>query len=231
MSARRPARGGDVPAELRAEVEQIARRAAAAGRPLEPIPTLEIATHPRHGSRAFSPRGGVPPPRVCLGLDLLDAAPADRAWTIAHELAHVLRRQEGTRLEFTRRLVTAGALLGALAVAAVLVAGYLVLFSPGRYIGLLLALALGIVGVTGMWLVLVALIRREETETDAAAATVFGEVLTPAGVERIRRNEGRLSRYVPTVLRSHPHPAARRRAGLAATVTRSESQPGAASRH
>jgi hypothetical protein len=107
-------------------------------------------------------------------------------------------------------------------VAAVLVAGYLVLFGPGRYIGLLLAL--GVVGATGMRLVLVALIRREETETDAAAARVFGEVLTPAGVERIRRNEGRLSRYVPTVLRSHPHPAARRRAGLAATVTGFELQ-------
>src|SRR5688572_29141351 len=122
MPARRPARGRDVPAELRAEVEQIARRAAAAGRPLDPMPALEMATRPRHGSRVLRPSDGSQLPRLRLGLDLLDVAPADRAWSIAHELAHVLRRQEGIRLEFTGRLVTAGALFAALAVAAVLTA-------------------------------------------------------------------------------------------------------------
>ena len=214
MPARRPARGRDVPAELRAEVDQIARRAAAAGRQLDPMPVLELATHPRHGSRVLRPADGSQLPRLRLGLDLLDVDPADRAWAIAHELAHVLRRQEGIRLEFTGRRVTAGALLGALAVAAVLTAGYDVLFGSGRYVGLLLIL--GLVGAAGMWLVLVALIRQEETETDATATDVFGEVLTPAGVERIRRNEGLLSGYIPTFLRSHPHAAARRQAGLTA---------------
>ncbi len=214
MPARRPARGRDVPAELRAEVDQIARRAAAAGRQLDPMPVLELATHPRHGSRVLRPADGSQLPRLRLGLDLLDVDPADRAWAIAHELAHILRRQEGTRLEFTGRRVTAGALLGALAVAAVLTAGYGALFGSGRYVGLLLTL--GLVGATGMWLVLVALIRQEETETDATATDVFGEVLTPAGVERIRRNEGLLSGYIPTFLRSHPHPAARRQASLTA---------------
>jgi Zn-dependent protease with chaperone function len=224
MPAPRPAQGRDVPAELRAEVEQIARRAAAAGRPLDPMPALELATRPRHGSRVFlGPPDGSQLPRVRLGLDLLDVDPADRAWAIAHELAHVLRRQEGIRLEFTGRRVTAGALLGVLAVAAVLTAGYGALFGSGRYVALLLTL--GLVGATGMWLVLVALIRQEETETDATATDVFGEVLTPAGVERIQRNEGRLSRYVPTVLRTHPHPAARRRAGLATTPAGSHPAP------
>ena len=223
MPARRPARGRDVPAELRAEVEQIARHAAAAGRPLDPMPALELATHPRHSSRVLRPADGSQLPRLRLGLDLLEVDPADRAWAIAHELAHVLRRQEGIWLEFTRRRVTVGALLGALAVAAVLTAGYGLLFGSGRYVALLLNLAL--VGAAGMWLVFVALIRREEAETDATAAAVFGEVLTPAGVERIHRNEGRLSRYVPTVLRTHPHPAARRRAGLATTSAGSHPAP------
>ncbi len=69
MPARRPARGRDVPAELRAEVEQIARRAAAAGRPLDPMPALELATHPRHGSRVFlGPADGSQLPRLRLGL-------------------------------------------------------------------------------------------------------------------------------------------------------------------
>jgi Zn-dependent protease with chaperone function len=224
MPARRPARGRAGPAELRAEVEQIARRAAAAGRPLDPMPALEMATRPRYGSRVFlGPADGSQLPRLRLGLDLLDVDPADRAWAIAHELAHVLRRQEGIRLEFTRRRVTAGALFGALAVVAVLTAGYGALFGSGRYVGLLLIL--GLVGAAGMWLVLMALIRQEETETDVTATDVFGEVLTPAGVERIQRNEGRLSRYVPTVLRTHPHPATRRRARLATTPAGSHTAP------
>lgn len=64
-------------------------------------------------------------------------------------------------------------------------------------------------------MVLIGLIRQEEIATDTTAAQVFGEVLTVAGVQRIRRNEGALSRYVPTLLRSHRDPAAGRRAGLA----------------
>lgn len=78
-----------------------------------------------------------------------------------------------------------------------------------------LLLTLAALGAFGMWLVLIGLVRREETAIDATAARVFGEVLTVAGVERIRHNKGALSRCVPTLLRSHPDPAARRRAGLA----------------
>lgn len=67
--------------------------------------------------------------------------------------------------------------------------------SSSRAVGLLLVLAA--LGALGMWMVLIGLIRREETATDATAARVSGEVLTVAGVERLRRNEGALSRYVP----------------------------------
>ena len=213
MSARRCVRGGDVPAGLRAEVERIARRAARHGTPLNPMPELEIAQRTRHGSRA---RLGARdrPPRLYLDPGLLDLAPADRAWTIAHELAHVLRRQEGTRQELARGLLTTAGLLAVLAVGAVLAAGYLVLSGSARHVGL--PFAVGVASVAGMWLLFISLLRREETETDAAAAAVFGEVLTVAGVERLRRIEGLLTRHLPTFLRSHPHPAARRQAGLTA---------------
>ena len=50
------------------------------------------------------------------------------------------------------------------------------------------------------------LVRCEEIATDATAAAVFAEVLSAAGVERIRRNEGALSRYLPTGIRSHRTP-------------------------
>jgi len=191
----------------------IARRAARHGTPLDPLPELEIARRARHGSRVrLGARGR--PPRLCLAPDLLDLAPADRAWTIAHELTHVLRRQEGTRQELARGLLTTAGLLAVLAVSAVLAAGYLVLSGSARHVGL--PFAIGVASVAGMWLVFLSLLRREETETDAAAAEVFGEVLTVAGVERLRRIEGLLTRHLPTFLRSHPPAAARRQAGLTA---------------
>ena len=87
------------------------------------------------------------------------------------------------------------------------------LLGSGVDVGPLLTLAL--LGVGALWLMLIALIRREEAAADVTAAAVFGEVLTIAGVERLRRGEGALARYVPSVLREHTHPNARRRAGLA----------------
>lgn len=146
-------------------------------------------------------------------MDLLAAAREDRAWTIAHELSHVLRRQEGTRLEFTRGPLALAAVLLAVAVGAVFLAGISLVRSGGADIGLLLGTAA--VSAVGMYFVNVTFVWREEIATDATAAAVFGEVLSAAGVARVRRNEGALSRYFPTVIRSHPHPAARRRAGLA----------------
>lgn len=202
-----------VPDQLRGEIGQIAARAAAAGRPLGPAPMVKVAGRGGHSSRVvMGPPGIDRRPRVLLGLDLLDLAPVERAWTFAHELSHVLRRQEGTRLQDTRGPLLVAVLLAASSVAALLYAGYLAVSRGDPDVGLFLALAM--LGAAGMALLLLTLQRREETETDATAAAVFGEVLTPGGVDRIRRDEGALSRWVPTLLRSHPHPAARRRAGL-----------------
>lgn len=203
-----------IPDQLRVEFERIASRAAAAGRPLDPVPVLEVAARSSHGSRSFvGPSGSTEPARVQLGLDLLETAPADRAWTIAHELSHVLRRQEGTRLEYTHGPLTLAAVLLVVSVSAVLLAVLSLLRGAGGDVGLPFGVAA--VSAVGMYFVNVTLERREEIATDATAAEVFAEVLSVAGVERVRRNEGALSRYLPTVIRSHPHPAARRRAGLA----------------
>jgi len=206
----------DVPAQLRAEYEQIAARAAAAGRPLRPVPLLELTADARHGSRAIlGPPGGADLPRVRLSVNVLTTAPAERAWTIAHELSHVLHRQEGARLGRTTGFLVGAAGIAGGTVAAVLGAVYSVLLGSGVDVGPLLTLAL--LGVGALWLMLIALIRREETAADVTAAAVFREVLTIAGVERLRRGEGALARYVPSVLREHTHPNARRRAGLATT--------------
>jgi Zn-dependent protease with chaperone function len=205
----------DVPAQLRAEYEQIAARAAAAGRPLRPVPLLELTADARHGSRAIlGPPGGADLPRVRLSVNVLTTAPAERAWTIAHELSHVLHRQEGARPGRTTVFLLGAAGIAGGTVAAVLGAVYSVLLGSGVDVGPLLTLAL--LGVGALWLMLVALIRREETAADVTAAAVFGEVLTIAGVERLRGGEGALARYVPNVLREHTHPNDRRRAGLAA---------------
>jgi len=59
---------------------------------------------------------------------------------------------------------------------------------------------------------------REKMAADAVAAAVFGEVLTAADVQRLRRREGALARFVPTLLRTHSHPSARHWAGLAAAT-------------
>lgn len=205
-----------VPEPLRAQFEQIAARAAAAGRPLAPMPTLELATRAGHGSRAFAGRTGTAQtPRVRLSRDLLEAAPADRAWTIAHELSHVLRSQEGARLEHTRGHLAAAGVFAALAAAPLFFTVPLAEAPAGWpfRVGLV---ALTVVGLAGLWAVLVSLTRREETATDLTAALVFGEVLSLTGVTRLVRDEGALSRCLPTVIRSHPHPSARRQLGLAA---------------
>lgn len=205
-----------VPERLQQEVETIAARAAAIGRPLTPMPTLEIATNTRQTSRAFTgPLGSTDTPRVRLAQDFLDTAPEERAWTIAHELSHVLHAQEGDRPGFTRgRLTAAGALL-AIAVAALACAGYAELTQSGPGAGWFLVLAL--VSGIGMCMVIFAVIRREEIAADATAVEVFGEVLTVAGVQRLRRREGAFGAFAElplTAVRTHPRPSHRRRAGL-----------------
>lgn len=73
----------ELPGELRRQYEQIAARAAALGRPLDPMPALELAGHRRHGSRTVitgtvSSSGPARPARVRLALELLDTDPAER---------------------------------------------------------------------------------------------------------------------------------------------------------
>lgn len=203
-----------IPDLLRRQFEQIAARAAAHGRALHPMPTLELAARDGQGSRAIpGPARGRQRPRVRLGRDLLDVAPDDRAWTIAHELSHILRAQQSTRPRHLRGPLGLAELLLIVTVAAMLAAGGTLLRGSGPDLGWLLTLAT--LSAAGGLLAVIALGRREESATDVTAATVFSEVLTPAGVQRLRRAEGALSGYVPNLLRTHPRPAARRRAGLA----------------
>jgi len=84
-----------------------------------------------------------------------------------------------------------------------------------------LLLTLSMVGAVVMAAGIATVTRREEVATDATAAAVFGEVLSTAGVRRLRRREGIPARLLPSLLRSHPHPGSRRRAGQAVTVTTS----------
>lgn len=124
-----------VPDGLRAEVAEIAARAAAAGRPLDALPVLEVAACRRQGSAAFIGRSGRrEPARVRLAIKLLSQAPTERAWTIAHELSHVLRAQEGTRVRPSRARLVAGAVLIAAAVLGLATAGY-VAVSGGTDVG------------------------------------------------------------------------------------------------
>jgi len=79
-----------------------------------------------------------------------------------------------------------------------------------------LALASGI-GMS-MSTVIFDVVRREETAADATAAEVFSEVLTVAGVQRLRRREGAFGAFAElplSAVRTHPRPSHRCRAGLA----------------
>jgi len=208
---------GEVPAELREQYEQIAARAVGAGRALEPTPVLEIATRARHDSRVFlGTAGAAGPVRVRLSRELVTAVPAERAWTIAHELGHALRHQEGARLQMPTRLLAGGAVAGAASAAGVFAAVYAAMRGSGAAADLLFTLSR--VGVVVMAAGIATVTRREEVATDLTAAAVFGEVLSTAGVRRLRRREGISARLLPSLLRSHPHPGSRRRAGQAVTV-------------
>jgi len=208
---------GEVPAGLREQYEQIAARAAAADRALDPTPVLEIATCARHDSRVFlGAAGAAGPVRVRLSRDLVTAVPAERAWTIAHELGHALRHQEGARLQMPAGLLAGSALAGTASAAGVFAAGYAALRGSGPTVELLFTLSM--VGAVVMAAGFATVTRREEVAT---AAAVFGEVLSTAGVRRLRRREGIPARLLPNVLRSHPHPGSRRRAGQVVTVTTS----------
>lgn len=80
-----------------------------------------------------------------------------------------------------------------------------------------LLFAFSMVGAVVMVAAIARVTRREEVATGATVAAVFGEVLSAAGVRRLRRREGVPGALLPTVLRSYPRPGFRRRAGQAAT--------------
>lgn len=95
--------------------------------------------------------------------------------------------------------------------AAVIVAGSSLILSS-----LLVLLALAGAGALTWWnMAQLAGSRRNESEADALAATVFGEVMTQECVKHTLHAEG-LSTYLPLALRSHPRPDARRQDALLA---------------
>ena len=66
--------------EVHAEYARIAARAAAAGRALNPMPTLAVGTRNDHDSRSYvGPPGSTVQPIVYLGRDMLRTGPKDRA--------------------------------------------------------------------------------------------------------------------------------------------------------
>ena len=204
--------------DLLEQFTDIVDRATAAGRPLHPRPRLEVADGRRERSRAVTRAGEAP--RVRVQRDLPARPPQARAWTLAHETAHVLRAQEGARPP-QRGLTALAGVLAVVAVVAVAVGAYGELLAgwTGTTTQWLLPAVAGITAL-GMIMILTALVRREEVATDEVAAVIFGEVLSPDGVQRLLHAEGGLwLRWLPTLLRTHPRPAARRRAGLRARDT------------
>jgi len=194
--------------DLLSEVHVLAARAARAGRPLRPVPTVEISD--KLSSRAFPSHT---PPRIRLSSRLPQLSPRERAWTIAHELSHVLRHQEGSAW---RRAPIWPFLLASVVTFASLTGAVITAPRSAILSTLLVLLALaGAGGLTWWNLTQLAGSRRNETETDALAATVFGEVMTEEWVQHTLHAEG-LSKYLPLALRSHPRPDARRRDALRA---------------
>ncbi len=186
-----------VPVAVHAEFDELVDRAANVGRVLWDRPLLEAAQRRTQGCKAMPrPEGEVT--RIRLSHEVLALPTAERRWTLAHELAHVLRYQAGEHIGHSRFQAAVLVVLAALW----LNCGVLLLlrnaagqpFLPVSAAALVLMLVVAATGV----LVLTAPIRAEEAATDQLAAAVLGEVLTPAGVERLRRHE-RIGRLVPSV--------------------------------
>lgn len=198
---------------LRAQFIALTLRAHSSGRPLDPLPTLQLGPH---NGAWFAVGGG---PVVQLVTSIADIAEVERAFPMAHELSHVLRIQEHQRPRWPAAAVVAVPLAVLLAIAAAVL--------PVAT-GATWPLALTVPALAVLWLLRLALQRSEEGATDATAAVVFGEVLTPAGVRRVALEEGRFSRWVPAVIRSHDKPGRRRQRGLQAV--RGVPAPGGLSR-
>lgn len=177
--------------------------------PLDPVPVLDIATNPRRSSRVVLGSSTDATVRVRLSADLVGASPRVRSWSMAHELSHVQRRQQGVRPVGLAPPLTAAAVSASAGVGGLAGAGWALAAGP-PWAGPA-SCVVAVAGVLGLWLVLLALHRQEEAATDTTACTVFGQVLTEAGVARLAHQEGPLARWVPTLLRSHPRPSRRRR--------------------
>jgi len=153
----------------------MAHRAAASGCALDPVPVLILRGDSQHTSVTFAGRrDGSAPPRICLAPDLLDTDtdPADRAWTIAHELSLALRYQwrPPSRLPTSARMLIVCCVVIAVALAAAVRSS---LVNDGVHLGRFVVLSW--VAMLMWWLVHAAVERREEQAADELAATVFGE--------------------------------------------------------
>jgi hypothetical protein len=196
---------------VQAEYDEIASRAEAAGRPLRPMPKLMIADGYTKAAAGLRGRRYA---TVCLSPNDLDDDPRYRAWGIAHELGHVwiAQRRRGPGSTALRKLPAyALTVLGTTAFVVLSLAAA----SLGRWILLGMAIGTLVTTVTTGQVISCAADRAEETEADEVAAVVFGEVLSPEGVEMVRREEESVQRK-PRIFWTHPLPAKRRRSGLAA---------------
>ena len=202
-----------VPQAVCAEVEHLLARAAAAGRIFAPVPGLvldaarEPAVHVTH-----PPRGTPGVSLVHLTPEVLARAPRERAWTLAHELAHVLRHQDGTYARDRRFLDVAWCAAALTCLAGLLTGAYSDLYGEQALVVLsvLVSAASALISV----LVSFARVRRDEIATDTLAAVVFGHRPSQQEVVDLRRNEGRFAALVPAFLRTHPRPHRRGAARL-----------------
>lgn len=204
------------PGPVATELDHLIARARAHGHPVRVPP---IATAGRGRSRNhIGPWSEDEPRRIVLTSSTLVLPAAERRWVLAHELSHQLRDdQRGGRypeprwawpLTVALLVLLIGSILGCGAIA-------LGLLHPYKEVSAAVAVAAAVL-MAAFLAVLTRWERAEETAVDHTAAEVFGAVLTPAGVRRLQRREGRLfGRLLPVPVRSHPRPAARRVAGLA----------------
>jgi len=208
-----------VPAELRAQYEDLAARAATLGRALRPVPIVEIATSSTEDNH-FWPGSihGTRPPRIRLSQDLPSMPAHDRGFSMAHELSHALSFQEkARRLQIQDRIFLIG-------IAVAVLAGVAEAALHISRVGIpVVSVALGLLAFASLGvtiLITLAVTRREEAATDVMAATVFGEALTEAGMRRLERREGASLQRRWRWFRTHPLPPTRRASGLDLTAAR-----------
>jgi len=197
---------------VRAHVDDLLDRAAAAGHRLEPRPVVEVL--PGRGHSSSRPATSREAAAVLVGRDLLDAPPAVQRWGLAHEVAHLLPSPATARGHLGPWLGTVAAVATLVAAAAAVASAVALATAPGVAPMPPWLPLVSVAGVVVLWLVLQRMRRQLETAVDVATAAVFGLVLPPEGVQWLTTAEGTVSRRLPVLLRTHPRPAARRRTGL-----------------